>query len=124
MGLTRSFKFVDGHLNRRVLSLMKKARINHVMTDDGVAHFSPDDEELVENDLLGSIRNEVFSSWQILSCPRDWTERYRQYMLHHDIPFREELENDQLCFLLPLKYRPHSWKLAEPRSGSKVHMAR
>src|SRR5690242_16234020 len=112
MSLTHSFKFVDEDLNRRFLARVKKTRINHRVDKRGVVHYSPGDDELVESSLLEPIRNEVFSAWQVLSCPADWTERYRQYMARRAIPFEEELANDQVCFLLPREYRPHAWKLS------------
>jgi hypothetical protein len=70
------------------------------------------------------IRNEVFPSWQILTCPKDWIERYRQYMTQHDIPFTEELANHELWFLIPRKYRPHSWKIEDQSPVRKERIAR
>jgi hypothetical protein len=122
--LTLSFKFTDGDLNRRLVSLLKKSEIRHFVDRDGIVHYSPDDEEVVENDLIGSIRNEVFPSWQVLSCPKDWTERYRKYMIQHGIPFREEFVHNEVCFLIPGKHRPHSWKMNEQGSVRRSRIAR
>ena len=61
-----------------------------------------------------SIRDKVFPSWQVLTCPKDWIERYRDYMNRHGIPFKEELSDGELWFLIPRKYRPHAWKLDDP----------
>ncbi len=114
MDSTLSFRFVDNKLNRRFISLLKRKDINHCIDTNGSVHYSLRDEESVENDVVGSIRSEVFPSWQVLSCPKDWTEAYKEYMTQHGIPFREESINDELCFLIPGKCRPHSWKLGEP----------
>src|SRR5882672_4958321 len=111
MTFNLSFRFADDDLNRRLLALLKQKAIRHSVDANGVIHYSPDDEESVENDLIGSIRNRVFSSWQVLSCPTDWSNRYKQYMAQNAIPFKEELIDGQLRFLLPQKYRPHRWKL-------------
>jgi hypothetical protein len=67
----------------------------------------------VENDVICSIRDEVFPSWQVLTCPHDWKARYRTYMKRHGVPFVEELSNGEVWFLIPRKYRPHAWRLDE-----------
>jgi hypothetical protein len=113
MSSTLSFRFAEDDLNRRLIARLRKNRIRHSVEENGVIHYSREDEEAVENDLICSIRNRVFPSWQVLSCPKEWTQQYRQYMTHHDIPFTEELVDGQLWFLLPRKYRPHRWKLAD-----------
>src|SRR5437879_3861339 len=111
MGQTYSFKFMNDRLNQRLLRLLREARIHHVVDKDGVIRYSPEDERVVGNELIHTIRTKVFPAWQLLSCPKDWTDRYRCYMTQRGIEFSEELVNDQLCFLLPRKYRPHAWKL-------------
>jgi hypothetical protein len=113
MGATLSFRFAEDDLNRRLIALLKRNEIRHSVDKNGVIHYSPEDEELVENDLISSIRTRVFSSWQVLTCPKEWAERYKQYMARHDIPFKEEWSHGQLWFLLPQKFRPHRWKLHE-----------
>ena len=113
MDQTYSFKFMDDNLNRRLLSLLKKAAIEYIVDRDRAIHYARADEETVGNDLLCSIRTKVFPDWQLLSCPSNWTERYKRYMVQHGVLFREELFNDRLCFLLPRKHRPHLWKLEE-----------
>jgi hypothetical protein len=92
----------------------KKAEIDHFIDKDGIVSYSADEEEIVENDLIGSIRNRIFPSWQVLTCPSDWTGSYKDYMNRHGIPFREELSNGELWFLIPRQYRPHAWKLDGP----------
>jgi hypothetical protein len=124
MDLTLSFKFADDDLNRRLITLLNEKEIRHFVDKNGIVHYSPEDEELVENEVIGSIRDQVFPSWQVLTCPKGWTERYRQYMTLHGIPFREELVLDEIWFLIPGKYRPHSWKLAQPSAVSGDRMVR
>jgi hypothetical protein len=109
-----SFKFLDNSLNRELARLLKKARIDHSIDENGVASYSADNQEFVENDLIGSIRDKVFPSWQILTCPTDWTASYKSYMSRHEIPFQEELSDGESWFLIPRKYRPHLWKLDAP----------
>ena|SRR5437868_10534623 len=113
MGFTRSFKFLDDDLNRRLIGLLKSAGVKHAVDKAGVVSYSPTDEEVVENDLICSIRDQVFSSWQILTCPNGWIARYKRYMNEHGIPFSEELSNKEVWFLIPRKHRPHSWKLED-----------
>ena len=114
IGKSHSFRFLDSRLTQELIGLLRKAKINHSIDKEGVVHYSPDDEEVVENDLICSLRDKVFPSWQLLTCPSDWTVRYKDYMGRHGIPFREELSNGELWFLLPRKYRPHAWKLDDP----------
>ena len=51
------------------------------------------------------------TSEQILSCPEDWVDRYRAYMVKRKIPFRRRKIGGVVCFILSRKYRPHAWKL-------------
>jgi hypothetical protein len=111
MGRRLSFRFLDKDLNRDLVGLLKKAKIDHTIDKDGVVHYSADDDEVVENDLICSIRDKSLPSWQVLTCPSDWTARYRDYMNRHGIPFREELSNGELWFLIPRRCRPHAWRL-------------
>lgn len=119
MGEIHSFRFLNKNLNRELIGLLKKAKIDHSIDRDGTVHYSSDDEEVVENDLICSIRDKVFPSWKVLNCPSDWTARYKEYMSHNDIPFQEELSNGELWFLIPGKHRPHSWKLEDSTSATR-----
>jgi hypothetical protein len=122
MEKSNSFRFLDDDLNQQLLALLKKGKIKHDLGTDGIIHYSPADEEVVENDLICSIRDKVFPSWQVLTCPRDWIARYKKYMSHRGIPFHEELSNGELWFLLPRKYRPHRWKLDDPMTAERMAM--
>jgi hypothetical protein len=115
-----SFRFADDELNHRLIAHLKKNRIPHSVDSQGVIHYSPEDEEAVENESIVSIRRRVFPSWQVLSSPQEWADRYRQYMTEHGIPFKEELSQGELWFLLPRKYRPHMWKFDEPPTARTV----
>lgn len=123
MVLKRSFRFADDTLNRRLITLLKKRAIGHAVGRNGVIHYSPDDAECVENILIDSIRSSVFPFWQVLTCPEDWTRRYRDYMTRHAIPFTEEISDGQLWFLLPRRYRPHAWKLEDQSSRREAGVA-
>jgi hypothetical protein len=122
MEKTNSFKFLDAGLHRQLLALLRKAKIKHHVGKDGTVHYSPGDEEVVENDCISSIRDKIFPSWQVLTCPRDWVECYKKYMNHCGILFREELSNGDLWFLLPRKHRPYRWKLAGPIKAERMAM--
>ncbi len=123
MNFPLSFQFQDAELNRRLIALLKKNAVRHSVDKQGAIHYSPDNVELVENDLISSIRYEVFPSWQILTCPEDWIRCYRDYMARHAIPFTEEIHDGERWFLIPRKYRPHSWKLEEPEAENEVRSA-
>src|SRR6266478_354633 len=96
MNLAYSFRFVDNKLNDKLISLIAKSGIKHRIDKEGIIHYSPDDEEVIGNEILPAVRNKLFSSWQIISCPRDWAERYKRYMIRRDVSFVEELIANQL----------------------------
>jgi hypothetical protein len=122
MGRNNSFKFLEEKLNRQLIALLRKAKIKHEIGKDGMVHYSPEDEETVENDLIGSIRDGLFRSWQVLTCPPDWSLRYKNYMKQRGIPFHEELSNGETWFLLPRKFRPHQWKLVSSLKPERMAM--
>lgn len=111
-----SFRFMDEDLNHRLADLFRRSGVRHRVDRTGVIHYSIDDEAIVENELICSIRDDIFSSWQVLSCPKDWATRYRRYMWRHEIPFTEERIDGEVSFLLPRSFRPQSWKLEARRS--------
>ena len=112
MQKNHSFKFLNTRLNQKLIGLLRRAEVEHVIDEDDFVHFSSDDEEVVEG-LICSIRYKVFPSWQILNCASDWKDRYTSYMGRHDVPFSEELIDGELWFLIPRRYRPHAWKLSK-----------
>ncbi len=114
MDRNHTFKFLDSNLNRQFHRLLHKSKIDHCIDKDGIVHYSSNDVEVVDNDLVCPIREKVFPAWQILTCPSDWIARYKEYMSRHGVPFQEELSNGVLWFLIPRKHRPHSWKLDIP----------
>lgn len=111
MPKTYSFRFVDPRYNRAFHELVGKAKISHSIDSSDAIEFSEADEELVENELIPKVRDQVFPSWQVLSCPRDWVDRYKTYMKRNGVPFVEELSDGHLCFLIPQAQDPHSWNL-------------
>ena len=119
MHLSLSFRFVEDALNKKLIGLVKKAGISHSVDDSGTIHYLPNDEETMENDLIGAVRSLIFDPWQVLTCPQNWLEIYRQHMVQHNIPFSEELIDDQMWFIIPAKYRPQSWKLSNSKRRKK-----
>jgi hypothetical protein len=111
MRKTRSFRFLDKALNGRLAGLLKRAQIDHYIDEHGMAHYAAHDDEAVEDRVICPIRDEVFSAWQVITCPSRWRGRYRDYMKRHGVPFAEELSNGAVWFLIPRKYRPHTWRL-------------
>jgi hypothetical protein len=108
-----SFRLRDDALNQRLLARLKKGGVQFDVGKDGTIHYAPDDEEGLESNFIGPVRDSVFPSWQVLTCPPAWVDRYKQYMTKHAIPFRIEESNGELWFLLPGKYRPLRWKLED-----------
>ncbi len=106
-----SFKFVDDTLNRQLVALLRRSGARFRVDSKGTIRYSKNDVEFIENDVISRVRTSVFPTWQIISCPSNWAPRYKEYMLQRNVPFVEELIDNQLCFLIPRIYRPHSWKL-------------
>lgn len=123
MALTFSFRFLDDELNHKLVALLKKSHVKHKIDKDGVIYYSPEDEDAVGNDLIPSIRDRAFSPWQIISCPKNWADRYKLHMTRHGVPFVEELIDNQLCFLISRHHRPHSWQMDEEELA-KAHPIR
>src|SRR5439155_3457648 len=102
MSRKHSFRFVDDGLNRKLLALLsRKAKGKFTVDASRVVHYSHDDEDLIGNDIICAVRGEAFPSWQLVMFPPDWAESYTDYMIKHDIPFREELRDGQLRLLIP-----------------------
>jgi len=109
---------VDDVLNRKLLALLSsKAKGKFTVDASRVVHYSHNDEDLIGNDIICAVRAAAFPSWQLVMFPADWAGSYTDYMVKHDIPFREEVRDGQLRLLIPRRFRPHSWKLAPPRAG-------
>src|SRR5437764_6764170 len=109
MQLSRNFRFLNDRLNCFFIHLMLESGLRVNVDDNGVVYFDPADEGAVE-DLLAKIRGARFDDWQILSCPVDWVNKYRQEMKQREVPYIEELNDGQVEFLLPQKYDPHEWQ--------------
>ncbi len=110
----RTFRFANPELNAELASRLRTAQLRHSVTPDGTTSYAAADEERVENGILQEMRNQVFARWQLVFCPPDWADRYRQYMAIHRVPSEEQWADGQPCFLIPRQYRPHTWKLPEP----------
>lgn len=114
-----TFRFVDEELNGKLLTLLEKAAVEHTVDNNGVVHYSIADEDRIGNELICSIRDRQFPSWQIVDCPPEWVDSYKEYMRQRDICFVEELTDGRVSFLISDHYRPGSWKLVEPRVVQK-----
>ena|ERR1017187_1219414 len=108
-----SFRFVNDKLNKELMKRLAKEGVKHHIDKEGVIHYSSDDEDVVGNEILPSMRDRMFSRWQIISCPSEWADRYRRYMVQNSISFVEELLDNKMCFLISRDHRPQSWRLDE-----------
>lgn len=107
-----SFRFSDDKLQKQLITLLKlKGSITYRLDKDDTIFFSEKDEERVENEFINKIRDSVFANWKLLFSPNDHISVYKAYMSSHNIPFREEVFNDKITFLMPRMYRPSSWKI-------------
>lgn len=111
MPLSRNFRFLNDRLNTLFINLMLGNGITMAWDENGVIYFNESDEEVVE-DILAKIRSSQFSSWQVLSCPSDWVNKYRYEMKRRHVPFVEELNDGQVEFLVSCDQEPHDWTFA------------
>jgi len=119
----RSFRFLDSSRSRELRTRLRRANIPFTVDHDGSVRFSADDEERVENEIIGPMRDEKFSSWQLLFCPPSWAARYKAYMSRHNVPFEEQWVDDGPCFLIPKQYRPHTWHLESASIPRRIKSA-
>lgn len=111
MGQQYSFRFVDQDLNRQLLTLLNESKVPHTLDAEGTIMYSAKYEDVVGSELIPRVRDRQFASWQVLSCPSDWLDRYKLYMNRNHVPFKEEIVDGEVSFLIPGNYRPHSWQL-------------
>jgi hypothetical protein len=113
-----TFRFVDDELNKQLISLLEKEASRKFSIDKkGAIKYSHDYEDLIGNSLICRIRSKVFKVWKIISFPANWKESYKKYMFKNKVPFREEIRDAHLRFLIPFNFRPHTWKLEEPHDA-------
>src|SRR5215813_11508523 len=110
MRRTYSFAFLDNSLQKRLIARVRQHNIPHSIDERMVIHYPSTIELVMGNQIISSIRSEVFPTWQTLSFPRGWAARYRGYLHRRRIPYREEISNGRLGLLIPGNYRPHQWK--------------
>ena len=107
---TLSFRFQDERLNDQLAELLKQRRIKFTRDQRGNILYNSDLEEVVENEVINSIRTKIFPFWKLLSAPDDWLERYQKYMKINNIHFVIEYSDDELNFLIPGNLNPHRWR--------------
>jgi hypothetical protein len=111
MAFSRNFRFLNDRLNFLFIQMLFGSGLRVIWDENGVIYYDANDEEAIE-DILAKIRSVQFSSWQVLSCPAEWVNKYRYEMKRRQVPFFEELNDGQVEFLLPGDEEPHDWKFA------------
>jgi len=112
--MRHSFQFLDELMQGELIAELRKRNIAYRATRSGEVLFSAENFEVVENEILCAIRDRKFPAWQIFTCPAEDAEKYRMVMQRDGVPYHEEMSDGALWFLLPRKYRPHSWKIDSP----------
>jgi hypothetical protein len=107
---TLAFRFQDEHLNDQLAELLEQRRIQFTRDKKGNIIYDSDFEEIVENEVINSIRDQIFPFWKLLSAPDDWLERYQTYMQINKIPYLVEYADDEMNFLIPGNFNPHRWR--------------
>jgi hypothetical protein len=117
--LDRSFRFVDGGLQADLLARVRSSGALHAVDADGTLRYASLEAELVENELICSVREQVFPDWHLFTLEGDETPRprtmalYRAYMVEHGIPFAEEVADGSVWFLLPQGYDSFEWDIPD-----------
>jgi hypothetical protein len=119
MDFDRNFRFIDQRLQQEVLTRIARTGVAHEIGEDGMLHYASVDAEVVENDLICSIRDTVFPAWSIFTVegcglapdPLE-TGKYRDYMRTHHIPFVEEVHDTERWFLIPDPYDSFAWNVS------------
>ena len=115
--MNRSFRFVDECLQDDLLALVRASGVPHAIEPDGTLLYASADEEVIENDLICSIRDRVFSEWGVFTLEGDETRRprttarYRAHMLEQEIPFVEEIADRFVWFLVRHDQDSFEWTI-------------
>ncbi|MBV9123538.1 MAG: hypothetical protein JO112_09285 [Planctomycetes bacterium] len=81
--------------------------------------YSLADVEAIENEMICSLRDQLFAEWRIFTLEGDdvhrpeETERFRRYMLDHAIPHYEEWHDGFVWFLIPEQYDSYDWEIPD-----------
>ena len=110
MRMNRTFRFMPPKLNAALQAALNGADIDHAVDRWGYVYYHDRDTEAFE-DILATVRSSVFESWQVLSCPADAVNAYRQVMRQRKVRFVVEVDNNRVEFLIPGDVDPHSWPL-------------
>jgi len=111
MRRSNSFRFCDEKLQDQLLRLVKEMNLPISVGQRGDIRYPNRLVLLIENELISSLRYQMFPKWQIITCPRNWITRYRTYIFKHKVPCVEEVASGKVWFLVPGRFRPHQWKL-------------
>src|SRR4051794_40200216 len=117
--LDRSFRFVDGHLQDDLLALVRGSDVLHSVEEDRTLRYASADAEMVENELICSVRDRLFPQWGVFTLEGDETPRpkvtaaYRAYMSQHAIPFAEEIHDGFTGFLTPEGVDSFEWGIPD-----------
>jgi len=118
--MDHAFQFLDADLQQQFIEELEKRAIVHRVGHAGEVRFGQDVQQTIENELMCEIRDRVFASWQIVTCPEADVAAYRAFMSKHDIRFQEEISDGERWFLIPRKHRPHSWKIASSAAAKLI----
>ena len=119
MTLNRSFLFVDKGLQEHLLALVRASGVPHAIEADGTLLYASADEHVIENELICSIRDQVFPEWGVFTLEGDemprpqTTARYRAHMKQYGIPFVEEVVDGFVWFLVSQDQDCFEWRVPD-----------
>jgi hypothetical protein len=112
--------------------LVRASGVPYAIEAGGTLLYASADENVIENELICSIRDRVFPEWKVFTLEGDemsrpqTTARYRAYMKQHGIPFVEEVVDGFIWFLIPQDQDSFEWGVPdsdEPDPGAAADRA-
>ena len=115
-GVFMKFKFENLDLQKRVIGDLHASNSQFRLLPDTTVEFEKEDMEtddygcMLEDVILRQIRGSVFDKWQLLSCPPESVDSYKEYMGKHGIEYEIEIHDGMESFLLSQEHDPDSWE--------------
>lgn len=105
------FKFLNEKLQKKLISLLrKKAKNKFKILPSLYIEYDEKDVDLIENQLICSVRVSVFPNWQIVTASNN-SFAFQMELQKRKVSFELEIKNFDIRFLINKKYKPHAWKI-------------
>ena len=95
-----TFKFLDQSLQQRLVKAIDKKGVRYSLSRKREIVYEGSQDERVENAICSLRRIVIRGRWKIITCPRDWIDRYVAYMTRRRIAFYVEISDGETWFLI------------------------